>query len=110
MELDNDFTSGAINSDIMSQGIAPNPRENAKTQIQRLGRGRNETCEAASSPCSSRIQKYAPKELIDRAMMTPEEIKRQRRPYRSTTNIPVTVATTCNEMSKSMHINFSFNQ
>ena len=31
IELDNDFTSGAISSDIISQGIAPNPSENAST-------------------------------------------------------------------------------
>ena len=31
IELDNDFTSGAISSDIISQGIARNPSENAST-------------------------------------------------------------------------------
>ena len=73
IELVMPLTSGEKISDIINQGMGPNPMENAKMYRQRLDKGRK-LMELATSGWLFWIQKYSPRPYNDIIMIKAEEM------------------------------------
>ena len=94
MELVMPLTSGEKISDIINQGMGPNPMENAKMYRQRLDKGRK-LMELATSGWLFWIQKYSPRPYNDIIMIKAEEMSNILRPSLSIRMAARAVATTC---------------
>ena len=94
IELVMPLTSGEKISDIINQGMGPNPMENAKMYRQRLDKGRK-LMELATSGWLFWIQKYSPRPYNDIIMIKAEEMSNILRPSLSIRMAARAVATTC---------------
>ena len=84
-----DLTPGGNSSDIISQGIGPNPKENANTKIERDNNGIKSILSPSSSPRLSAIKKNPPRPLIDIVIMLEDRMSKVLLPALSITRAAI---------------------